>query len=73
MGTFYYLPPIDNVHHMLAIPGQPKDEIFQISLFRTTYFNDLWNLPSPLAMMEGTGHHGMAIPLSMVEVAYSLV
>jgi hypothetical protein len=30
-----------------------------------TYFNDLWTLPSPSAMMEGTGHHGMAMPLSV--------
>jgi hypothetical protein len=24
-------------------------------------------------MMEGTGHHGMAMPLSMTEVVYSIV
>jgi hypothetical protein len=38
-----------------------------------TYFDDLWTLPSPSATMEGTGHHGMAMPLSMIEVAYSIV
>jgi hypothetical protein len=32
----------------------------------------LWILPSPSAMMEGTGHHGMSMPLS-TEVVYSLV
>jgi hypothetical protein len=38
-----------------------------------TYFNDLWTLPSPSSMMEGTGHHGMAMPFSVIEVAYSIV
>jgi hypothetical protein len=38
-----------------------------------TYFNDIWTLPSPSTMMEGKGHHGMAMPLSAVEVAYSIV
>jgi len=38
-----------------------------------TYFNDLWIPPSPSAAMEGTGHHGMSMPLSAEEVAYSLV
>jgi hypothetical protein len=73
MGTFDYPPPTENVHYMSADPDQPRAEIFQISSFRTTYFNDLWNLPSPLATMEGTEHHGMAIPLSAVEVSYSII
>jgi len=69
MGTFDYPPPQGNVkfisnHHMV--------EIFQVSLFRMTYFNDLWILPSPSTMMEGTGHHGMSMPLSTVEATYSL-
>jgi hypothetical protein len=38
-----------------------------------TYFNDPWNIPSPSAMMEGTGHHGMAIPFSVIEFVYSIV
>jgi hypothetical protein len=39
-----------------------------------TYFNDPWTLPSPSAMMEGTGHHGMAMPfVHATEVAYSIV
>jgi hypothetical protein len=37
------------------------------------YFNDPWNIPSPSSMMEGTGHHGMAMPFSAIEVAYSIV
>jgi hypothetical protein len=38
-----------------------------------TYFNNLWILPSPSATMEGIGHNGMAMPLSMAEVVYSIV
>jgi hypothetical protein len=56
-----------------VVPDQPKAEIFSVSSFHTTYFNDPWILPSPSAMMEGTGHHGMSMPLSMTEVAYSIV
>jgi hypothetical protein len=73
MGTFNYPPPTNNVQYISVVPDQPRAEIFQISSFRMTYFNDLWTLPSPSAMMEGTGHHGMAMPLSTVEVAYSIV
>jgi hypothetical protein len=71
MGTFDYPPPQGDVKF---ISDHHKVEIFQVSSFRTTYFNDLWILPSPSAMMEGTGHHGMAMPLSMwTEVVYSIV
>jgi hypothetical protein len=73
MGTFDYPPPTDNVHYMTVVPDQPRAEIFQISSFRTTYFHDPWTLPSPSTTMEGTEHHGMAMPLSMVEVAYSII
>jgi hypothetical protein len=58
---------------MSAVPDQPRDKIFQISSFCMTYFSDPWNLPSPSTTMEGTGHHGMAMPLSMAEVVYSIV
>jgi hypothetical protein len=70
MGTFDYLPPQGDVNF---ISDHHKVEIFQVSSFHTTYFNDPWILPSPSATMEGTGHHGMSMPLSTVEVAYSLV
>jgi hypothetical protein len=73
MGTFDYPPPTGNVHYMTAVPDQPQAEIFQISSFRTMYFNDPWTLPSPSSTMEGTEHHGMAMPLSMTEVAYSII
>jgi hypothetical protein len=73
MGTFDYPPLTGNVHYISTVPDQPRDEIFQISSFCKTYFNDLWTLPSPSAMMEGIGHHGMSMPLSMEKVAYSIV
>jgi hypothetical protein len=73
MGTFDYFPLIDNVHYMSVVPDQPRAEIFQISSFHTTYFNNPWNLPSPSATMEGKRHHGMAMPLSVEEVVYSIV
>jgi hypothetical protein len=59
--TFYYPPPSNDVKF---ISDQPKVEIFQVSSFSMTYFNDLWTLPSPSTMMEGIGHHGITMPLS---------
>jgi hypothetical protein len=38
-----------------------------------TYFNYSWILPSPSATIEGTGHHGVSMPLSMAEAMHSLV
>jgi hypothetical protein len=70
MGTFDYPPPQGDIKF---ISNHHKVEIFQVSSFRTTYFDDLWILPSPSAMMDGTGHPGMSMPLSAAEVAYSLV
>ena len=70
MGTFDYLPPQGNVKFILE---HHKVDIFQVSSFCTTYFDDPWILPSPSAMMEGTGHPGMSMPLSIAEVAYSLL
>jgi hypothetical protein len=69
MGTFDYPPPQRNVKF---ISDNHKVEIFQVSLFHMTYFNDPWILPSPSTMMEGIGHHGMSMPLSMKEVEYPL-
>jgi hypothetical protein len=70
MGTFNYPPPHGNIKF---ISNHHKVDIFQVSSFRTTYFKDPWILPSPSAMMNETGHPGMSIPLSVAEVAYSLV
>jgi hypothetical protein len=73
MGTFDYPPPFGNVKMISAILDQPKAEIFQVLSFCTTYFIDSWTLPSPSAMMEGTGNHGMDMHLSVTKVAYSIV
>jgi hypothetical protein len=70
MGTFNYPPPHGDVKF---ISTHYKAEIFQVSSFRTTYFEDPWILPSPSATMDETGHSGMSMPLSVTEVAYSLV
>jgi hypothetical protein len=70
MGTFDYPPPQGDVKF---ISTHHKAEIFHVSSFRMTYFQDPWILPSPLDMMDATGHAGMSTPLSTAEVAYSLV
>lgn len=64
MGTFDYPPPSSDVKLISTALDQPRAEIFQISSFRTTYFHDLWTLPSPSASMEGARHSSMAMPLS---------
>jgi hypothetical protein len=73
MGTFDYPPPSDNFKFISIFLDQPKAEIFQMSSFHMNYFNDSWNLPSPSSTMEGTRHHGMSMPFSMTQVAYSIV
>jgi hypothetical protein len=70
MGTFDYPPPHDDVKF---ISNHHKAEIFQVSSFCTTYFEDPWILPSPSAMMDETRHYSMSMPLSTAEVMYSLV
>jgi hypothetical protein len=70
MGTFDYPPPQGDVKF---IYNHHKVVVFQVSSFRTTYFNDPWILPPPSAMMEGIGYRGMSMPLSVAEVEYSLV
>jgi hypothetical protein len=73
MGTFDYPLPSGDVKLISVVPDHLRSEIFQVSSFQMNYFHDPWNLPSPLATMEGTGNSGMSIPLSMAEVAYSIV
>jgi hypothetical protein len=70
MGTFNYPPPHGDVNF---ISTHHKAEIFHVSSFHTTYFQDPCILPSPSATMDDTGHTGMSTPLSFTEVAYSLV
>jgi hypothetical protein len=70
MGTFNYPPPQGDVKF---ISNHHKAEIFHISSFCMTYFQDPWTLSSPSATMDKTGPARMATPLSAAEVAYSLV
>jgi hypothetical protein len=70
MGTFDYSPPQGDIKF---ISNHHKVDIFQVSSFHMTYFNNPWILPSPLSTMDGIGHLGMSMPLSTAEVAYSLV
>jgi hypothetical protein len=70
MGTFDYPPPHGDIKF---ISNHHKVEIFQVSSFCMTYFEDPWILPSPLATMDETGHPCMSMPLSSTEVAYYLV
>jgi hypothetical protein len=70
MGTFDYPPPHGNVNF---ISTHHKAEIFHVSSFRMTYFQDPWILPSPSATMDEMGHAGMSTPLLATEVAYSIV
>jgi hypothetical protein len=70
MGTFHYPPPHDDLKF---ISNHHTIEIFQVSSFHMTYFEDPWILPSPSATMDETGHPGMSMPLSVAKVAYSLV
>jgi hypothetical protein len=62
MDTFNYPPPQGDIKF---ISNHHKVEIFQVSSFRMTYFDDSWILPSPSTMMDGTGHPGMSMPLSI--------
>jgi hypothetical protein len=68
MGTFDYPPPSNDVNLISVVHNQTKAAILQVSSFRTNYFQDPWTLPSPSALIEGIGHLGMAMPLSIVEV-----
>jgi hypothetical protein len=70
MGTFDYPPPHGDIKF---ISNHHKVEIFQVPSFCMTYFEDPWILPSPSAMMDETRHPSMSMPLSIAEVAYSLV
>jgi hypothetical protein len=66
MGTFDYPPPHSDVKF---ISTHHKADIFHVSSFRT----NPWTLPSPSDTMDVTGHAGMSTPLSVAEVAYSMV
>jgi len=73
MGNFDYPLPSNDVNLILVVLDQPRTAMFQVYSFKMNYFNNPWNLPSPSALMEWIWHLGMAMPLSVVEVAYNIV
>jgi hypothetical protein len=73
MGIFYYSLPSNDVRFVSVLPEQSNAAIFQVTSFKTSYFEDPWTLPSPSASMEGVGNLGMVMPLFITEVAYSIV
>jgi hypothetical protein len=72
MGTFDYLSPSNDIRFISIVPNQLRDENFQVSSFKMRYFHDPWNLTSPSASIEGIGHLGMTMPLSVAEVVYNI-
>jgi hypothetical protein len=73
MGTFDYPSPANDVKFISVVPDQPKVAIFQVASSIMSYFNNLWILPSPSTLMKGIENPRMEIPLSIVEVVYSIV
>jgi hypothetical protein len=73
MGTFDYPSPSGDVNLISVVHDHPRATILQVSSFLMSYFNASWTLPSPSDSMEGTGHLGMAMPLSVDEFAYIIV
>jgi hypothetical protein len=69
MGRFYFMAPI---HHIYSISSRSSSSMRSIP-FYTSYFNDPWTLPSLNMSFEGQSHIGMAIPVSVIEVAYQVV
>jgi hypothetical protein len=66
MGTFDFSAPN---HQVYAISSRSVSTGRSIP-FRTSYFYDLWTLPSLTLSCEGQSHAGMAMPLSTVEITY---
>jgi hypothetical protein len=56
-------------HHIYAMSSSPVSTGRSIP-FHTSYFNDLWTLPSLTLSCEGQSHAGMAMPLSTSKIMY---
>jgi hypothetical protein len=69
LGTFDFTAPR---HHIYAMPSRPVLTRRSIP-FCTSYFSDSWTLPSLTSSCEGQLHVGMAMPLSIAEIAYQVV
>jgi hypothetical protein len=59
MGTFNFT---SLSHHIYTMSSRSASTWRSIT-FRTSYFSDPWNLPSPNSSREGQLHAGMAMPL----------
>jgi hypothetical protein len=66
MGTFDFSSPNHQVYAMSSRPVSTG----RFSPFRTSYFDDLWTLPSLTLSYEGHSHARMAMPLSTTEIVY---
>jgi hypothetical protein len=69
MGTFNFSA---SNHQVYAMSSRHVSTGRSIP-FRTSYFDDLWTLPSPTLPCEGQSHAGMAMPLSTVEITYQAI
>ena len=59
-------------HHVYVISNRLISTRRSIP-FRTSYFSDIWTLPSPTSSCEGQSHAGMAMPLLAIEIVYQVV
>jgi hypothetical protein len=69
MGTFNF---VALSHHVYAMSIRPILTGRSIP-FCTSYFSDLWTLPSPTSSFEGQLHVGLAMPLSTTKIVYQYV
>jgi hypothetical protein len=69
MGTFNFSAPNHQVYAMCSRSVSTGRSI----PFCTSYFDDLWTLPSPTLSCEGQSHAGMAMPLSATEITYQAI
>jgi hypothetical protein len=69
MGTFNFSVPTHHIYAMSSTSTSIENSI----PFRTSYFSDSWTLPSLTSSIEGQSHAGMAMPLSVAEIAYQAI
>jgi hypothetical protein len=69
MGTFDFSAPNHQVYSMSSRSVSTARSV----AFCTSYFDDLWTLPSPTLSCEGKLHAGMAMPLLAAEITYQAI
>lgn len=72
MGTFNFSASVAYINSTLAssIVLVSSASTSQVCYFRTTYFEDLWILPSPSGSTKEIEHVGIAMPLPAVEITF---